>query len=79
MKTKLLLIMVLIAKGLTAQNQYLDINQIKAYMTADATNLYPVNGASNGGYEVPKGSNKKCDYINSLWIAGKDANGTLKP
>ncbi len=77
MKTKLLFMMVLIAQGLAAQNQYLDINQVKAYTTANATNFF-VNGSAGEGYEVPKGSGKKCDFANSLWIGGKDVAGNIK-
>jgi hypothetical protein len=54
---------------------YLDINQVKALITNNASNLFQSNGQSK--YEVPKGSGKNVDFASSIWLGGKGQNGTL--
>ncbi len=84
MKTYLHLLFIFVVLQAIAQGPadvYLDINQVKAFITNDATNFYKATNGNNWdyqGYEVPKGSGKKSEFANSLWICGKDNNQNLR-
>jgi hypothetical protein len=80
MKTKFYTLLLLVPSYFLAQTTpapvYLDVNNVKAKITNSGTNFY--DGGNVGGYEVPKGSGKICDFANAFWIGGFDASKNLK-
>ncbi|MCX6294609.1 MAG: T9SS type A sorting domain-containing protein [Bacteroidetes bacterium] len=76
---KLLLIVVTFTCVVTTNAQtsiagdYLDINNVKAWISADG-----VLFGNALGLEIPKGSGNNLPATNSLWIGGLDSGGSLK-
>lgn len=63
---------------LNGQTQtYLDINNVKALILNRGDMFWNASGNGAAQYEVPKGSNKHCNFANALWIGGYDASNQL--
>ena len=61
------------ANAQTIAGDYLDINNVKAWISADG-----ILFGNTLGLEIPKGSGKNIPAVNSLWIGGLDGGGSLK-
>lgn len=59
-----------------SQSDFLNINNIKAGVDANALFHDPTNFSAS--YESPSGGGSHTIYAASLWLAGKDVGGTIK-
>ena len=76
MKKVLLLVATIISfvstNAQTISGNYLDLNNVKAWIGADGMLFYNALGL-----QVPKGSGNNIPAVNSLWIGGVDAGNSL--
>ena len=56
---------------------YLDINNVKALISADGLLFTDFSNDTVASYEIPKGGNKHTILGSSLWIAGFDTANNL--
>ena len=78
MKKIILLTIICFSVKLNSQTQtYLDINNVKALILNRGDMFWNATGNGTAQYEVPKGSNKHCNFANALWIGGYDASNQL--
>jgi hypothetical protein len=54
---------------------YLDVNDVKARINAFGNHFY--SSQDSIGFEVPKGSGQSSVFSTSLWVSGRDEEGTL--
>jgi hypothetical protein len=78
MKKIILLAIICFSIKIKAQTQnYLDINNVKALILNKGDMFWNATGNGAPQYEVPKGSNKHCNFATSVWMGGFDAGNQL--
>lgn len=77
MKKIILFILIGFSSLVNGQTQaYLDCNNVKALILNRGDMFWnPSGGAMQ--YEVPRGSNKHCNFANAIWIGGYDSGNQL--
>lgn len=59
-----------------AQNEYIDVNNIKAGISS-FSNMFYHRGTSDPNFEVPKGNGTHAVFAGNLWMGGMDAGSQL--